>query len=64
MGGNSQYEAIARHLELFKNVKYMCSVLVPSSDTEGAKWVRIDLAGRSGCDERELFCAVVRYAID
>jgi len=41
MGGNSQYEAIARHLELFKNVKYMCSVLVPSSDTEGAKWVRI-----------------------
>jgi hypothetical protein len=30
MGGNSQYEAIARHPELFKNVKCMCSPLVPS----------------------------------
>jgi len=41
MGDNSQYEAIARHLELFKNVKYMCIVLVHSSDREGVKWVRI-----------------------
>jgi hypothetical protein len=30
MGGNSQYEAIARHPELFANVKCMCSPLVPS----------------------------------
>ena len=30
MGGNSQYEAIARHPELFENVKCMCSPLVPS----------------------------------
>ena len=30
MGGNSQYEAIARHPELFKNVRCMCSPLVPS----------------------------------
>jgi pimeloyl-ACP methyl ester carboxylesterase len=30
MGGNSQYEAIARHPELFKNVNCMCSPLVPS----------------------------------
>ena len=30
MGGNSQYEAIARHPELFKDVKCMCSPLVPS----------------------------------
>ena len=30
MGGNSQYKAIARHPELFENVKCMCSPLVPS----------------------------------
>lgn len=30
MGGNSQYEAIARHPELFANVKCMRSPLVPS----------------------------------
>jgi hypothetical protein len=30
MEGNSQYEAIARHPELFANVKCMCSPLVPS----------------------------------
>lgn len=30
MGGNSQYEAIARHPELFANVKCMFSPLVPS----------------------------------
>jgi pimeloyl-ACP methyl ester carboxylesterase len=30
MGGNSQYEAIARHPELFANVKCMCSPMVPS----------------------------------
>jgi len=30
MGGNSQYEAIARHPELFANVQCMCSPLVPS----------------------------------
>lgn len=30
MGGNSQYEAIHRHPELFQNVKCMCSPLVPS----------------------------------
>ena len=30
MGGNSQYEAIARHPERFANVKCMCSPLVPS----------------------------------
>jgi hypothetical protein len=30
MGGNSQYEAIAKHPELFANVKCMCSPLVPS----------------------------------
>jgi len=30
MGGNSQYEAIARHPDLFKNVKCMCSLMVPS----------------------------------
>jgi hypothetical protein len=30
MGGNSQYEAIAKHSELFKNVRCMCSPLVPS----------------------------------
>jgi hypothetical protein len=30
MGGNSQYEAIYRHPELFKNVKCLCSPMVPS----------------------------------
>lgn len=30
MGGNSQYEAISRHPELFENVTCMCSPLVPS----------------------------------
>jgi pimeloyl-ACP methyl ester carboxylesterase len=30
MGGNSQYEAIARHPALFENVLCMCSPLVPS----------------------------------
>ena len=30
MGGNSQYEAIARHPEMFANVRCMCSPLVPS----------------------------------
>jgi hypothetical protein len=30
MGGNSQYEAISRQPERFKNVKCMCSPLVPS----------------------------------
>lgn len=30
MGGNSQYEAIHRHPELFENVTCMCSPLVPS----------------------------------
>lgn len=30
MGGNSQYEAISRHPELFANVLCMCSPLVPS----------------------------------
>lgn len=30
MGGNSQYEAISRHPELFENVRCMCSPLVPS----------------------------------
>jgi pimeloyl-ACP methyl ester carboxylesterase len=30
MGGNSQYEAISRHPELFANVRCMCSPLVPS----------------------------------
>ena len=30
MGGNSQYEAIARHPELFADVRCLCSPLVPS----------------------------------
>jgi uncharacterized protein len=30
MGGNSQYDTIARHPDLFANVKCMCSPLLPS----------------------------------
>ena len=33
MGGNSQYEAIARHPKLFENILCMCSPLVPSMST-------------------------------